>query len=52
MGGIALHEALTLRIGKKSALSARAFGDKHADAVNSGGMKLDEFHVLQRQPSA
>ena len=33
---IALHEALTFRIGEIAALAARAFGDQAAGAVDSG----------------
>ena len=46
MGGIALHEAFALRIGEEPALAARALGDKNADAIDSGGMELGEFHIL------
>ncbi len=49
MGCIALHEALAFRIGQVAALATCAFGDQHARAVNPGRMKLNEFHVLQRQ---
>ena len=47
---IALHEPLALRVGEIPPLPARAFGDQDADAVNAGGMKLHELHVLERQP--
>ena len=49
-GRIALHEALAFGIDEVGALPARAFGDQAARAVNTGGMELHEFHVLQRQP--
>ena len=46
------HEPLALAVGEKAAFAARPFGDQDAGAVDAGGMELDEFHVLQRQPCA
>ena len=51
-GRIALHETLALGIGEVTALTACAFGDQHARAVNAGGVELHEFHVLQWQAGA
>src|SRR5436190_19820656 len=48
--GIALHEALALRIDQIPSLAARSFGDEAAGTVDASGMELNEFHVLQRQP--
>ena len=45
---VAFHEALAVRIGQVAALAAHALGDQHPGAVNTGGMELHEFHVLQR----
>ena len=49
---IALHEALAFGIDEIAAFAARAFGDEAARAVDAGRVKLDEFHVLQRQAGA
>ena len=49
---VALHEALADGIGEIAALAPRALGDQAARAVDPGGMKLHELHVLQRQPGA
>ena len=46
---VALHEALAFGIGEIAALAARALGDQHAGAVDSGRVELDELHVLQRR---
>jgi len=46
------HEALALAVGQIAAFAAGAFCDQHADAIDPGGMKLDELHILQRQPGA
>ena len=54
LGGrrIALHEALAFRVHQIAAFAARPFGDQHAGAVDAGRVKLDELHILQRQPGA
>ena len=52
MRSVALHEALALAVGEIAALAARALGDEHARAVDSGRVELDELHVLQRKPGA
>ena len=52
VGGIALHEALALRIREIAAFAAHAFGDQDARAEDAGGMELHELHVLQRQSGA
>ena len=49
IGRIALHESLAGGIGQITALPAGAFRDQAAGAVNAGGMKLHELHVLQGQ---
>ena len=49
---IALHETLALGIDQIAAFAARALGDEAAGAVDAGGVKLDELHVLQRQAGA
>src|SRR6185312_11549844 len=49
---IALHEALAVRIDQIATFTARALGDEATRAVDAGRMKLDELHVLQRQPGA
>ena len=46
---VALHESLTARIGQKPTLAAHAFGDQASGAIDAGGMKLHELHVLQWQ---
>ena len=51
-GGIALHEALTLRIDQIAAFAAHAFGDQAARTVDAGGMELHELQILQRQARA
>ena len=51
-GSVALHEALALGVGEIAAFAARALGDEHARAVDTGRVKLDELHVLERQPRA
>ncbi len=43
------HEALAFAVGQIAAFAAGAFGDQNADAVDAGGMELNEFHILQRQ---
>ena len=52
MRGIALHEALAQRIGEIAALTAHAFGNEDAGAIDAGGMELHELHVLHRQACA
>ena len=52
MGRIALHEAFAFRVRQVPAFAARALGNEHARAIYAGGVKLNEFHVLQRQPGA
>jgi hypothetical protein len=49
---IALHESLAGRVREVAAFAARALGDQAARAVYPGRMKLNELHVLQRQPGA
>ena len=51
-GRIALHEAFTLGIGQVAALAPGALGDQAAGAVDTGGVELDELHVLQGQSGA
>src|SRR5690606_11736788 len=48
-GGVALHEALALRIGEIAALAPHPLGDEAAGTVDAGWVELDELHVLQRQ---
>ncbi len=50
--GIAFHEPLAFGVGEVATLPARAFGDEHARAVDTGRMELHEFHVLHRQACA
>src|SRR6185312_2259778 len=52
MGRVALHEPLAFAIGEIAALPARALGDEHPDAIDSGRMELDELHVLEREAGA
>ena len=47
--GIALHKALTFRIGQIAAFTTRTFCDQHACAIDAGRVELHEFHILQRQ---
>ncbi len=49
---IAFHETLAFGIRQIAAFAARALGDQTAGAVNPGRVKLDEFHILQRQSGA
>ena len=49
---VALHEPLSFRIGQITALAAHPFGNQYTGAVDSGWMKLNEFHILQRQTGA
>ena len=51
-GRIALHEALAVLVKENSAFAAYTFGDQHAGAGHTGGMKLPELHVFEGQPSA
>ena len=50
--GVAFHEPLTFGVGQITALPACAFGDQYAGTVNTRGMELYEFHILQGQASA
>src|ERR1700688_2976352 len=52
MRGVSRHEALSLAVGEIAAFATRTLRDQHAGAVDAGRMKLDELHVLQRQPGA
>ena len=49
-GGIPLHKAFAFGVGQIPAFATRAFGDQTARAIDSGGVELHEFHILQRQP--
>ena len=46
---ITLHKTLAFGIGEISAFAARAFSNQAARAINTGGVELHKFHVLQRQ---
>src|SRR5262249_2370347 len=48
--GIALHEALALRVDEITAFSTDALRDKAAGSVDAGWMELNEFHILQGKP--
>ena len=54
LGGrrVAFHETLAFRIGQVTALASDAFGNQTACPVNAGRVKLDKFHILQRQTGA
>ncbi len=43
------HEALAFGVDEIAALTARAFGDQAARAVNAGRVELNEFHILKRK---
>ena len=47
-GRVPLHEAFALAVDQKAALAAHAFGNQATGAINTGGMELHEFHILQR----
>ncbi len=49
---VAFHETLAVPVQQIAALAAHALGDQAADTRDAGGMKLPEFHVLQRQAGA
>ena len=51
-GGVALHEALTVRVAEDAALAACGLGEQDAQAGQAGRMELHELHVLQRQAAA
>ena len=51
-GRIALHKALVLIVAQNGALTARRFAQQDAHLVNAGGMELEKFHILQRNPAA
>ncbi len=42
------HEALAVLVDQIAALASHPFGDQHARAIYTGGMELEELHVLQR----
>ncbi len=46
------HETLTLGIRQITAFAARALGDQHAGAIDTGRVKLHKFHILKRQAGA
>src|ERR1700686_1406748 len=52
MRRVSRHEALALAVSEIAAFAARTLRDQHAGAADAGRMKLDELHVLQRQPGA
>ena len=49
---VAFHEALALIVDQIAAFAAHAFADEAARPRQTGGMKLPELHVLQRQSGA
>jgi len=51
-GGVALHEALALRVAQDATLAAGGLGDEDAQAREARGVELHELHVLQRQAVA
>ena len=52
VGRVALHEALAFGVRQVPAFAAGTLGDQAAGREDAGGMELDEFHVLGRQPGA
>src|SRR5882724_10308604 len=46
------HEPLAFAVGQIAALAASTLCNQNAGAVDAGRMKLNEFHVLQRQAGA
>jgi hypothetical protein len=46
------HEPLALAVGQIATLAARTLRDQDARAVETGGVELDELHVLQGQAGA
>ena len=49
---IAFHKSFAFGICQIATLAPHALGNQHSGPVNTGRMKLHEFHVLQRQSGA
>ena len=50
--GVAFHKALAVGVEQDTAFAAHAFGNQHAGTGHTGGVKLPEFHVFQRNAGA
>ena len=50
--GVALHEALAVLVAQDAALAACGLGQQYAETGQTGGVELEELHVLQRQTLA
>src|SRR5690625_5016069 len=48
-GCVPLHEPFPVRVAQDAALAARPLGEEHADAVEAGGVELEELGVPDRQ---
>ena len=46
--GIPLHESFPVTVAQNTAFTAGRFTDQDTELINSGGVKLHEFHVFQR----
>eukprot|EP01084_Bolivina_argentea_P137075 241402_1 len=51
LGGVALHEALTLLVDEVATLTAGTLSDEDTGAVDAGGVELDELHIRVGQAS-
>src|SRR5690625_29718 len=51
VGRIALHKALAVLIDQVAALAPTPFGDQSTRTVNTGGVELPHFDILNREPS-
>ena len=50
--GVALHKSFTFRVEEVTTLTAGAFGDQTAGAVDASGVELDEFQILVGETGA
>ncbi len=52
VGGVTLHEALTLRVTQDGTFTTRTLGEEDAQAGEAGRVELEELHIFQGDAAA